>query len=329
MYKVNLSNNKQFDFTDQSNLLDAAKEQGIILEYSCRNGRCGTCKSKLLKGNTGVVCPEEALSEEEQKEGYILTCCRTATSDIELDAKEIELLNNVEAKIFPCRINEIKKLSDDVIQITLRLPADTPLNYVAGQYIDVIKADGTRRSYSLANAPRVDDKLELQIRMVKEGVMSGYWFNTAKQNDLLRLEGPLGTFCYRKTAKTNLVFMATGTGIAPIKAILEELESNLELTSDKVIYIFWGGRKEQDLYWKPEFKKLNLHFVPVLSRPESNWTGKTGYIQQAVLDESIELGNSVVYACGSDVMINAARNTLCSSGLEKEHFYSDAFVSSC
>ena len=324
---VTLANNKRFLVVDDKPILTEAKSQGVVLEYSCRTGRCGVCKAELIRGETRVLQAEDALTPAELQAGLILTCCRAAVTDVELNIDDLGRLADIETKTVPCRIDSIDALTSDVVQVTLRLPPSSKLQYLAGQYVDVIW-QGARRSYSIANTPQDDGKLVLQIRYVVQGLMSHYWFNEAKVNDLLRLEGPLGTFCLRTTEPSNLVFLATGTGIAPVKAMLEELASSTTLALGKNIYVYWGGRTTPDIYWQVVFDHLNLTFIPVLSRPAPDWLGRTGYIQQALLDDGVNLTDAVVYACGSDAMIHSAREQLTSAGLHPKNFYSDAFVSS-
>lgn len=323
---VKLSNAKAFSCQAEQTLLAAARMQGIALEHSCRTGRCGVCKTRVLAGVTAPLLEEESLTQDERSRGIILTCCRTAVTDIELDIEDLGELGHVEVKTLPCRIHTLRMLSDDVIEVTLRLPPTSPLHYLPGQYIDIIKG-GLRRSYSIANAPRDDGKIILQIRKVSDGEMSSYWFEEAKENDLLRLEGALGTFCLRQTQASQLVLLATGTGIAPIKAILQQLAKNSAVNTYQKIHVYWGGRAEKDLYWTPDFPELTMNYVPVLSRSLSS-TGAQGYVQDAVIAAGIDLQEAVVYACGSESMIESARNKLIAAGLEPKNFHSDAFVSS-
>lgn len=328
MFIVTLSNHKTFTGEPGKSLLDCAKSQGTVLEYSCRTGRCGVCKANVLQGDTEVVQPELALTEEERACGAILTCCRAAVTDIELDIEDLGLLADIQIKTMPCRLDTLERLANDVVRVVLRTPPKSALFYLAGQYIDVIGKNAVRRSYSIANAVREDAKLELHIRQVPNGIMSQYWFGEARANDLLRLEGPLGTFCLRNASTTNLVFMATGTGIAPVKAMLEALAAAPETLSDKRIYVYWGGRTEEDLYWHPDFPALDLTYRPALSRAGAQWSGATGYVQHAVLAENLDLADTSVYACGSEAMIHTAREVLTQAGLPLNHFHSDAFVSS-
>lgn len=327
MFLVELANNVTFEVAAEETLLDSAKSKGVFLEYSCRTGRCGVCKAKVLQGKTSIQQKEQALQVEEVTAGYILTCCRSALTDLELDIEDLGEFFSSETKTLPCRIDSICKLADDVVGVVLRVPPNNALQYLAGQYIDVI-ALGVRRSYSIANAPRLDGKIELQIREVERGLLSQYWFNNSQVNDLLRLEGPLGTFGLRNLKAANLVFLATGTGIAPVKAMLEKLAAAPELLIDKKIYVYWGGRTYADIYWRPDFDSLPLKFVPVLSRGDAAWAGRKGYVQEIVLEDELDLDRSVIYACGSDAMINSAREQLVAAGLSPKNFYSDAFVSS-
>lgn len=328
MSTITLANGKHFSCPKDSNILDAALAQSVVLEHSCRTGRCGACKTKVIEGETQIVKSEESLSAEEIKAGYILTCARTAISDMTLDIEDLGRLGALKIQTLPCRIDSLHYLSDDVIQVFLRLPPKNTFQYVSGQYIDIIVSSGARRSYSIANGHLSANKLELHIRKVPGGELSQYWFNDAKANDLLRFEGPRGTFCYRDKPNQNIIFLATGTGIAPIKSILEEMEASPLMALDKKLYVYWGGRTPEDLYWQPKFSNIRLAFKPVLSRPPQTWQGYSGYVQNAVLADKHDLTNSVVYACGSDQMIHSAQQLLTQHNLNPKNFYSDAFVSS-
>ncbi len=309
-------------------MLDSARTEGITLEYSCRTGRCGVCKTKVLSGETEAFKDETSLTPDERAAGWILTCCRSALTDVEIDAEDMSALGDIVVKTLPCRIDAISKLASNVMEVILRVPPKSQFTYFPGQYIDIIGEAGLRRSYSIANAQRADGKLELQIREVEQGMMSQYWFARAKTNDLLRLEGPLGTFSLREKNVRNIVFLATGTGIAPVKAMLEQLLGNPAMTSGKKVFIYWGGRTPSDIYWNPQLQGLDATFIPVLSRADAQWSGRTGYVQSALIKDAIDLAQSVVYACGSEDMIHSARDELTALGLPVKHFYSDAFVSS-
>ena len=309
-------------------MLDAALRAGIVLEHSCKTGRCGSCKTQLRSGSSIPLVDEIGLSQAERDAGWILTCVRCAKNDIRLDVEDLDGIRVYPAKTLPCRIESLERLSADILRVILRLPPNQQLDNYPGQYIDVIGKEGLRRSYSVANALASDKTIELHIRQVPEGAMSRYWFEEARRNDLLRLNGPLGTFFLRDVSGLDLILLATGTGIAPIKAMLEGLVARAPVSLPRSISVYWGGRASQDLYWNPERVGLALRYIPVLSRGDSSWTGARGHIQQAALQSGATLEQAVVYACGSLAMIDSARTLLVAAGLNGRRFYSDAFVSS-
>jgi CDP-4-dehydro-6-deoxyglucose reductase len=179
----------------------------------------------------------------------------------------------------------------------------------------------------LANAPKTDNTLELHIRAVENGAMSDYWFNQAAVNDLLRLHGPQGTFFMRNLAQRELIFLATGTGIAPVKAMIEALPGLSDEQAPRSVTVLWGARHTHDLYFDVSALPGKHSYIPVLSR-EKLWQGEQGYIQDVLLRYKSELSNCLVYACGSDAMIHSAKEVLTLAGLPGHHFYSDAFVCS-
>lgn len=323
MPKIFLSSDAQFSSEVGESILAASRRANIAIEHSCKNGKCGVCIAPVLSGETEVLRTEEFLETHEFSGNHILTCCRSAITDLVLDVRDLGEIGNIPTLTLPCRIDSLDRLHDDVINLTLRLPPGSELKFMAGQYIDLIY-NGIRRSYSIANAFRPDGKLELHVKRVEGGVMSEYLFSQAAVNDLLRLEGPLGTFSYREDDSENLVFLATGTGIAPIKAILESFKS-LDITSD--IYVIWGGRLKNDLYLDLSIPGTPFIFVSAVSREDRDDCFR-GYVQNAVLGLGLDLKKTTVYACGSDLMIRDANELLISNGLASKRFYSDAFVSS-
>jgi CDP-4-dehydro-6-deoxyglucose reductase len=326
MFTINLKNDIHFSCSPEDVILDGAQKQSIVLDYSCKTGRCQSCKAKVVKGTSIATLEETGLSVEDQARGYILTCVRTPTSDLTLDIEDLSAYSLEQVKTIPSKIDSIVKIATNVIELHLRIPPNASFRYLSGQYINIIKGD-YKRSYSIATTSSASN-LVFFIKNYEGGRFSNYLFNEAKINDLLRIEGPIGTFFYRNTPKTNIVFLATGTGIAPVKAILEQMDENNANLMDKNIYLFFGGRTEEDLFWKPNFKNIKVHFIPVLSRSTADWNGDKGYIQNVVLFKEIDLSDSVLYACGSENMIKDSRELLTANGLSEEVFYSDAFISS-
>jgi CDP-4-dehydro-6-deoxyglucose reductase len=328
MAMVTLTSGKAFESDQGVSILDAAAQAKITFPHSCKTGRCSTCKCKVVSGETKVLVTELGITETEKSEGWILSCARSAITDVVLEVEDLGDVVIPVAKTQACRISSLEKLASDVIKVVLRLPPNVALDFIPGQYVDVIGPGGIRRSYSLANAPKADNTLEFHIRAVENGAMSQYWFNQSAVNDLLRLHGPQGTFFLRDIANCDLIFLATGTGIAPVKAMLETLPSFPADQQPQSITVLWGARHEHDLYFDvaslPGIKK----YIPVLSRAEVTWQGERGYVQDALLRQIPDLRNAVVYACGSDSMIHSAKSTLAAAGLPSHHFYSDAFVCS-
>jgi CDP-4-dehydro-6-deoxyglucose reductase len=327
MPDVTLSTGRAFAAAPAVSILDAARTHSIVLEHSCRTGRCGICKAPLLSGETQTLRPEESLTADELARGLILTCCRTATSDIVLDVEPLDRLTGLEIRTIPSRIDSIEQLAPDIVRVMLRTPPSSPMRFLPGQYIDVI-VEGVRRSYSLANAPRNDAKLELLIKRYAGGHLSEYWFNRAKANDLIRIEGPLGTFFLREEPPTNIVFLATGTGIAPVKALLEEIATDLKRAARHRLSVYWGNREAENFCWDPVNLGLDVDFHRLLSAPSAAWGGMRGYVQDAAIGHGIDPNDSVVYACGSSAMIASASDAILSLGLPARRFFSDAFVSS-
>lgn len=327
MPKVTLISGSQFESAPDAPILAEASEAGVFLPYSCKTGRCSTCKTKVLLGETRALRAETGLSGQEILEGWILSCVRAASSDVVLDAEDLGV-TLPPTKTFPCRIASLERVADDIIKVSLRLPPTTQFDFFPGQYIDVTLSPGVSRSYSVANAPVVGALIELHVRAVKDGVLSDYWFNRAQVNDLLRFNGPLGTFFLRGCAEKNLVFLATGTGIAPVKSILEAMPEMPAGDRPRSVTVLWGAAHARDLYFDVAGISGNHHFIPVLSRASDEWQGARGHVQQVLLRTMPALADAIVYACGSPAMINDARALLVESGLPANCFHSDAFVPS-
>lgn len=328
MIEVTLSNDTKFNCEDGVPILSAAAGAQVVLPYSCRTGQCGACLVKVLSGETEVLIDEIYVQENDVEEGCILTCCRSAASNLVLDAISLNEFNGYEPRTLPARIDQLAWLSDDCLSVILRTPPTSALNYLPGQYVDLIVSERLRRSYSLASKRREDGKLELQIKIVAGGEMSEFFRTQASVGQLVRIRGPLGTFALRANTKKNIIMLATGTGIAPIKAIIEGLCVEDKFKQFDDIQVYWGNRYEQDLYEAQLPTLSNLTVTKVLSRGAKSWQGPLGYVQDVALDDKLDLTTSTIYACGSEDMIIGAKHKFLAAGMQASDFHFDAFVSS-
>jgi len=316
-------------------ILSAAIRQGVGLPYGCKDGACGSCKSKLLEGRViHGVHQSKALSAEEEAAGWILTCQAAPQTDVVVEARTVPGAGEFAIRKMPTRVTTISKPAPDVAILQMQLPANDRLQYRAGQYVEFILRDGSRRSYSMANAPHTqEDKpgIELHLRHLPGGKFTDHVFTAMKEKDILRMEGPFGSFFLRESDKP-MILLASGTGFAPIKAIIEHLQHS---KSQRHAELYWGCRSKADLYlhdWalQAAASMPNLTYVPVLSEPrrEDAWTGRTGFVHQAVMHDHPSLLNHQVYACGVPIMVESAKHDFVTkSGLPDDEFYADAFTS--
>ncbi|HSI48414.1 MAG TPA: FAD-binding oxidoreductase [Ideonella sp.] len=325
---VTLASGLQFISEPGSTVLDAALSQQVVIEHSCRTGRCGSCKAKVISGHVGLLREATALSQQEAEAGWILTCAHEARSDLQLDIEDLGALAGIASKTLPARIASLDRLAPDVLRVVLRLPPTAAFRFLAGQYIDLTSPTGVRRSYSIASAAARAGQLELQIRQVEHGEFSRYLFEQAKANDLLRFVGPRGTFFLRPVAGLDLMLLCTGTGIAPMLSMLAQVAEMPAEVQPASVTLYWGGRQSSDLYVDPAASLATLRYVPVLSRADASWTGARGHVQDVLLAEVRNLANAAVYACGSEQMIHGAQQKLLAAGLDPKRFFFDAFVSS-
>jgi CDP-4-dehydro-6-deoxyglucose reductase len=311
-------------------VLDAALRQGLALPYGCRNGACRSCKGRILEGE--VDYPEgvpRALTALDTAQGFALLCTACAVSDLRIEVEEIDSDQKIVVRNLPCRVVEKHQLAHDVVGLELALPASERLQYLPGQYVDVLLRDGRRRAFSIANAPRDDDRLELQIRHVPDGTFSEYVFHHLKERALLRLRGPLGSFYLRRRDDHPVILVAGGTGLAPVKAIIE---GALAAGFAERMHLYWGVRALRDLYLHDQVEAwASAHdrfaYTPVLSEPEpgDEWTGCRGFVHEAVLADYPDLSTFTVYASGPPVMVSAAREQFTARGLDPAGFHSDSF----
>jgi len=317
-------------------ILAAGIRQGIGLPYGCKDGACGSCKCKKLSGEI-VQGPHQskALSAEEQAAGMVLTCCAFARSDVVLESRQVTEAGAFPIRKMPVRVLALTRQSHDVMAIRLQLPAGEPLQFHAGQYIEFILRDGVRRSYSMANAPHTlatpGHGIELHVRHMPGGKFTDHVFGAMKEKEILRVEGPYGSFFLREDSDKPIVLLASGTGFAPIKALVEHM-AHKGITRPTTLY--WGGRRPHDLYmddWvrAQQAAMPQLRYVPVVSNavPEDNWTGRTGFVHRAVLDDVADLSGHQVYACGAPIVVESARRDyVAQAGLPEEEFFADAFT---
>lgn len=320
----------QFTCEDDETVLDAALRQGYALPYGCRNGACGSCLGRLLQGEVdyGAVKPP-AINEQEIAEGKALFCQALPLSDLEIEVREIGAAKDIVIKTLPVRVIGLNRLNHDVMEMRLKLPATERLQFLAGQYIDILLKDGRRRSFSLANAPHQDAYLELHLRHVPGGVFTDHVFNEMKEKALLRIEGPLGSFFLREDSERPVILVAGGTGFAPIKGIIEHAIAHGDT---RPMILYWGGRAREDLYlddlaqgWADAH--ANISYVPVLSEPGADdaWEGRSGLVHEAVVADHPDLAGFDVYMAGPPPMIQAARAAFGAHGLPDEQLYYDAF----
>lgn len=326
MFKISLVSGNGFPATEGTFLTDAAIDAGVALPYSCKTGRCGTCRMKVVSGTTVVMQDESDLTDAERAEGWIFGCCRAALSNLEIDVEDLTGLDLPKAKTLPCRIETIEDVAPDVRKFVLRLPPSANFSYLPGQYANIIGPGGHRRSYSLAGVDAQKGHLMFHVRKVPSGALSAYWFGAAKKNDLLRLNGPLGTFVLRDVTGVDLVFLATGTGMAPVVAMLEQVAGLPPDAAPRSVRVIWGGRVPADLYLDPKRICPEVQYTPTLSQAPSEWAGAREYVQDVLIASGMDLCTARVYACGSDKMINVAKTKLLGAGLPPKAFHSDAFV---
>ena len=313
-------------------VLEAALRQGFVLPYGCKNGACGSCKGKITSGTVDYGNYQaKALTDEEKAQGKALLCQAKPLGDLVLEARTVGSAKDIPIKTLPCRVQKLERVTDDVILLSLKLPANERLQFLAGQYVEFLLKDGSRRSFSMGNAPHDDEFVQLHVRHVPGGQFTDHVFGKMKERDILRFEGPHGTFFLREDSAKPIVFVASGTGFAPIKAILEHAFNK---GIDRAMTLYWGGRRPKDLYLNELATKwaaghANFRYVPVISDalPEDAWTGRAGFVHRAVMQDFPDLSGHQVYACGVPIMVDSAKNDfIAQCRLPEEEFYADSFT---
>ena len=338
-YTITLSpSGRTYPCEPDTNVLKAGLDAGLFLPYSCRTGVCRTCRGKILKGEVdfGAVHPTY-LPDSDKAQGLALLCQAKPLSDLTVEAREVDMKDAIRPKFMPSRIFAMQPAASDVMIITLSLPMNEPMLYRAGQYVEFILKDGRRRAYSIANVPNNEGvrQLELHVRKMPGGHFTEHVFGAMKLRDIQRIEAPLGTFFLREDSDKPIIMLASGTGFAPIKAIVEQGLANRSVDKPaRPITLYWGGRKREDIYMADLAQSWadahpHIKFVPVLSdaTPECAWTGRDGFVHRAVMADYPDLSGHQVYACGAPVMVDSARRDFVAQcGLPEEEFYADSFL---
>jgi len=319
-----------FPIEEHETILEAALKHGYTLPYSCREGACGVCKGKITEGQVdhGNYLGS-ALTDMDKAAGMTLFCCARPKSDLVVECPTAGKIGDIPVRILPCRVRKMTRLADDVMALQLELPMGERLCFAAGQYISLLPKDQKPRNFSLANAPHNGEFLELHIRKVEGGAFTQYVFNEMKERDILRFKGPLGEFRLCEDTDKPVIFVADGTGFAPVKSMIEHA---LNIGLQRSMHLYWGGRRPADLYMLEEarqWESSGIKFTPVLSAalPEDDWQGRTGLVHQAVLNDFNDLSAHEIYACGTPSMVEAARRDFTAQrGLPDASFFANAFA---
>jgi CDP-4-dehydro-6-deoxyglucose reductase, E3 len=322
------SSGKEFSARPGETVLAAALRQGVVLPYSCKNGTCASCKCRLVDGRIEYPYnPPAALEEEDLVAGCALTCQAVPDADLVIEAREIEQVADIPVRLLPARIESMEKFTPQVMCLRLKLPQAARLQFLAGQYIDILQPGGKRRAFSIASAPSEADFIELHIKHVDGGGFTGHVFSDMQLKEILRIEGPLGTFFIRRSSDRPMIMVGGGTGFAPLKSMIEEL---IEAGDQRPLELFWGVGDQPDLYalelidsWAERLP--NFRFIPVLTHPGERWQGERGFVHEAVVRRHPDLSAFDVYMSGPPAMIHAARHAFIDAGVNEERLFYDSF----
>ncbi|EKE67551.1 2Fe-2S iron-sulfur cluster-binding protein [Celeribacter baekdonensis] len=316
-----------FECGESETVLDAAERAGFSIPYSCRKGVCSSCEGVITSGEAVVrgqgVCVGPASG--------VLLCQARPRTNLEIVPRNIKKTDPVSRKIFEAKVRKIEQPTPDVSVINLRFPIGNRSVFQAGQYLSVLMPDGDSRNYSMANPPHQNDGAELHIRHVSGGKFSQTVLANLEKGSILSVELPFGNFTLNENTEVPAILIATGTGFAPIKSIVEH---QIREGGSRPLHLYWGANTEADIYLRslPEMwaaKHDWFTFTPVLSEPPSAWKGRTGFVHKAVQSDFPDMSDLEVYACGAPMMIDAASKDFCAeSKLDRAAFYSDAFVPS-
>ena len=322
---------QQFPAEPGQTILEAALAAGITLPYGCRDGACGACKGSILAGGVdhGKSRPD-TLTESERAGGKALFCCAVPQGDVVIESRAAAGVADIPVRKLPARVQRLERAAEDVMVMTLKLPSNDRFVFLPGQFVDLLLAQGKRRSYSIASSPSREGEIELHIRRLDGGFFSTQAFETMQEKDILRFEGPLGTTYLREDTDRPILMVGGGTGFAPLQAMLETL---LEKESPRTVHLYVGARTRDGLYRDELAKRFsaasrNITYVPVLSGATAgcNWSGRAGLVHQAALDDLPDLSGFDAYVCGAPAMVDAARRDFAAAGLPEDRFFADAFT---
>ena len=326
-YKIKIqSSGEEFHVKPSQTILEGAIASGITLPYGCQDGACGSCKGKVISGKYFLnEYQSSALTDSDIKAGNTLYCKSMAQEDLVIEPNIPEVYNQYSPKVLPVKVESLTRLNHDVMQMFLKLPAKETFRFKAGQYIEFIMGDGSRRAFSMANAP-LDSMIELHLRLIEGGKFTSFVFNEMKEKSIHRIEGPIGQF-YLRDSEKPIIFIAGGTGFAPIKSIIEDMIAN---KNKRKIYLYRGVRSEKDFYMNELvndwIKKLEgLTYIPVVEDGLSE-DARSGYVHHAVLEDFKNLNDIQVYCCGAPGLVENAFKDLTKSGLPDDQFFADAFT---
>jgi CDP-4-dehydro-6-deoxyglucose reductase len=316
-----------FSVSADATILDAGLDAGLNLPYGCKNGACGACKGKVLAGEVDHGAAQDSgLSVAERAAGMALLCCAKPLSDLTLEVREVLAVRDIPVKIMPCRVQDMQRVADDVMVIRLKLPTSERMQFLAGQYIEFLLADGKRRAFSLANAPHADDLLEIHVRRVAGGNFTEQVFTQMKPRDILRIEGPLGSFFLREESDRPILLVAGGTGFAPLKGLVEHA---LHIGIKRPMRLYWGAKNRAGLYMNALAERWaaenGIAYTPVLSEPDVDWVGRSGLVHEAVMEDHPDMSAFQAYVCGAPVMCEAALRDFSAHGLPPGEFFADVF----
>lgn len=325
-----ISSGATFTVNEGETVLTAALRQGVMLPYSCKNGTCGSCKGRLESGDVHYPFhPPLALTREDIANGAALLCQAEPTENLVIHAREIEAVRDIQVRKMPVRVVEKTLLATDVIRLKLKLPTAQRLQFLAGQYVEILLPDGKRRAFSIASPPQLEDEIELHIRHVEGGGFTSWVFDELKERDILRIEGPLGTFFIRHdSAQRPMILMGGGTGFAPLKSMLEDL---LLHHDERPLHLFWGVRSRDEFYLYEEARRWadendHILFSTALAEPDSDIQDSFhGFVHEAVLQQYKNLSGFDIYMSGPPAMIDTGRAAFLENGAERRQIFFDSF----